>query len=90
MVDPESRSIVNAIVRLSHSLGKIMVAEGAENDIQLATVCELDCDIAQGFLFSEPIPADDAGAYLLRHTANRAHPVHAGTSIVSGLTRKAC
>jgi diguanylate cyclase (GGDEF)-like protein len=68
--DPESRSIVDAIIRLSQSLGKVVVAEGVENDVQLATIHELDCDIAQGFLFSEPMPADGVGTYLLRHTAN--------------------
>ena len=32
--DSESRSIVDTIIRLSHSLGKIVVAEGIENNEQ--------------------------------------------------------
>ena len=69
MTDPESRSIIDAIVRLSHSLGKAVVAEGVEDEAQLAMLRELDCDIVQGFLFSRAIRFDEVGTYLLRHAA---------------------
>jgi EAL domain-containing protein (putative c-di-GMP-specific phosphodiesterase class I) len=69
VADPESRSIVDAIVRLSHSLGKSVVAEGVEDEAQLVAIGELECDIAQGFLFSQAIPFDEVGTFLLHHTA---------------------
>jgi diguanylate cyclase (GGDEF)-like protein len=66
--DPESRAIVDAIVRLSHSLGKSVVAEGVEDQAQLAAISELGCDVAQGFLFSRPIHFDDVAPFLLRYS----------------------
>ena len=71
VADSESRSIVDAIVRLSHSLGKSVVAEGVENDDQLAAVRVFGCDIAQGYLFSRPMPAGEVSTFLLRYTAQR-------------------
>jgi diguanylate cyclase (GGDEF)-like protein len=69
--DPESRSIVDAIVRLSHSLGKSVVVEGVEDEAQLAATRELKCDIAQGYLFSRPVPAHEVATLLLRNAALR-------------------
>jgi diguanylate cyclase (GGDEF)-like protein len=67
LTDTECRAIVDATVRLSHSLGKIVVAEGVESRAQLAAVGKLGCDIAQGFLFSKPIPFDEVHTFLLQH-----------------------
>jgi diguanylate cyclase (GGDEF)-like protein len=69
--DPESRSIVDAIVRLSHSLGKSVVVEGVEDEAQFAATRELKCDIAQGYLFSRPVPAHEVATLLLRNAAQR-------------------
>ncbi|PWT88368.1 MAG: hypothetical protein C5B56_08845 [Proteobacteria bacterium] len=71
MADSESRSIVDAISRLSHNLGKSVVAEGVEDEHQLLAVRDLGCDVAQGYLFSKPMPAEDVPAFLLRHAAQR-------------------
>src|SRR5262249_48112422 len=67
--DLESRSIVEAIIRLSHSLGKSVVAEGVEDEDQAARLRALGCDCAQGFLFSRPILFDEVGAFLLQRLA---------------------
>ena len=37
-----------------------MVAEGVESREQLAALRGLGCDFAKGFLFSEPIPENEA------------------------------
>ena len=71
VADPESRSIVDAIVRLSHSLGKSVVVEGVEDEAQFAATRELKCDIAQGYLFSRPVPAHEVATLLLRNAAQR-------------------
>jgi len=76
--DRESRSIVEAIVRLSHSLGKTVVAEGVEDDLQLAQLRSFNCDMAQGYLFSRPLPFDEVGSFLLRSMAARLVPVSPG------------
>ncbi len=70
--DLQSRSIVDAIVRLSHSLGKSVVAEGVEEDAQLDAVRELKCDVAQGYLLAKPLRAEEIGPFMLRHIAQLA------------------
>jgi EAL domain-containing protein (putative c-di-GMP-specific phosphodiesterase class I) len=70
--DLESRSIVEAIIRLSHSLGKSVVAEGVEDEGQISLLRALTCDGAQGFLFSKPLAFDQVGPFLLRRVARAA------------------
>src|SRR4051794_29857443 len=55
--DPEDEAVVRAIVTLGHALGKAVVAEGVETEVQLAFLRELGCDAAQGFLLARPQPA---------------------------------
>ena len=57
--DVEGASFVQAIVRLAQVLGLQTVAEGVEDLTQLARIAELDCDMAQGYLFSRPVPASE-------------------------------
>jgi diguanylate cyclase (GGDEF)-like protein/PAS domain S-box-containing protein len=54
------RAIVSAIIELGHALGIRVVGEGVETAAQLACLRELGCDLAQGFLFAPPLPADAA------------------------------
>jgi EAL domain-containing protein (putative c-di-GMP-specific phosphodiesterase class I) len=44
-----------------------VVAEGVETAEQLAMLRKLRCEYAQGYYFSEPVSADEAGALLERH-----------------------
>jgi diguanylate cyclase (GGDEF)-like protein len=62
--DPTDRAIVASIIRLAHSLGMTVTAEGVECDEALAVLREERCDLAQGFLFSRPLPEDDFAAWL--------------------------
>ena len=56
MLDHEaSVQIVRAIRKLAHSLDLVVLAEGIENEAQLAKLRELDCDIGQGYLFARPL-----------------------------------
>lgn len=54
----EARSIVKAIIKMGHSLGLKVLAEGIETPNQLDILKQLDCDEGQGFLFSKPIDAE--------------------------------
>jgi diguanylate cyclase (GGDEF)-like protein len=65
------RSIASAIINMSRSLGIGVVAEGVENFNQLLYLQEQQCETAQGYLFSKPLPVADAES-LLRRVAERA------------------
>jgi EAL domain-containing protein (putative c-di-GMP-specific phosphodiesterase class I) len=50
--------LLNAIVRLAHTLGKTTVAEGVETESQALALRQMGCDLAQGFLFYRPVAAE--------------------------------
>ncbi len=56
-VDQGGTEIVAAVVKLAHALGLQVIAEGVETERQLDALLRLDCDFAQGYLFSRPVPA---------------------------------
>ncbi len=60
-VDEETKdaAITANLVTLAHALGVLAIAEGIESDSQLSSLRGLGCDLAQGFLFARPMPADD-------------------------------
>ena len=62
--EPESRSIVIAIVAMVHSLGLKVIAEGVEEEEQLAFLRSINCDAIQGYFFSRPLPAAELGNLL--------------------------
>ncbi len=57
--EQNGQQIVNAIITMGHALGLCVLAEGVENTDQLTYLIEHDCDLYQGFLVSQAIPADD-------------------------------
>ncbi len=56
--DTDSSAIVLAVLAMSRSLGFEVTAEGVEEQEQLQFLRTADCDIYQGFLCSQPLPAD--------------------------------
>jgi EAL domain-containing protein (putative c-di-GMP-specific phosphodiesterase class I) len=57
-IDAEDTSIVDAVVKLGHSLGLTVVAEGVETPLQLTRLRDLGCEFGQGYLFGRPQPAE--------------------------------
>lgn len=57
--DSTEEIIARAIIELAHKLNLYIVAEGVENTDQLNYLKRHNCQMAQGFLFSKPIPKDD-------------------------------
>jgi diguanylate cyclase (GGDEF)-like protein/PAS domain S-box-containing protein len=51
----ENAEIVRTIVMLARTLGMDVVAEGVETNEQLELLKALDCELGQGFLFSEAL-----------------------------------
>ncbi len=56
--DVEDKAIVRMIIELAHTLGMEVVAEGVETEEQAALLKEMGCDMAQGYLFSKPLPPE--------------------------------
>jgi EAL domain-containing protein (putative c-di-GMP-specific phosphodiesterase class I) len=63
-LDDHRGVIPRTIVSLAHSLGMDVVAEGIENEQQLAILKSYGCDIGQGYLFARPMPPEQAAGYL--------------------------
>ena len=59
--DADNAAITSAIISMGHSLGMRVIAEGIETLPQLQFLKRHACDEAQGFLFSEALPAEHFG-----------------------------
>lgn len=57
--DPDTASIVTAIIGMAHTMNLKTIAEGVETEEQWKILRLLRCDLAQGFYFSKPMPAKD-------------------------------
>ncbi|GIF23380.1 diguanylate cyclase (GGDEF)-like protein [Actinoplanes tereljensis] len=60
--DDSSRALVASTVELGHSLGLEVVAEGVEDGESVAALQLIGCDIAQGYHFARPLPAEELTA----------------------------
>ena len=59
VTDPDTASIVTAIISMAHSLNLKTIAEGVETEEQWKILRLLRCHMGQGYLFSPPLPAHD-------------------------------
>jgi polar amino acid transport system substrate-binding protein len=63
--DNKELAIANAITTLAHTMDLSIVAEGVETEEQLSVLKDLNCDKAQGYLFSRPLPAEEIERLLI-------------------------
>ena len=54
--DPHAAALCRAVIGLAESLSIPPLAEGVENEEQLAFLSEHGCQFAQGYLYSKPLP----------------------------------
>ena len=59
MATERGKIIVEASVRMAKQLGLKVIAEGVETKEQLDFLREIECDIAQGFYYSKPVPVEE-------------------------------
>jgi EAL domain-containing protein (putative c-di-GMP-specific phosphodiesterase class I) len=57
--DPTDETLVAAIVSMAQALDAVTIAEGVEHERQAQALREIGCDLAQGFLYSRPVTADE-------------------------------
>lgn len=66
--DPNDTAIIRAIVAMAHSLELRVVAAGVETEEQFGFLQRIGCEIVQGYLFSNPLQADDFAKLLPEHS----------------------
>lgn len=68
-IDANEDVLVDAIIALAQKLGLRTVAEGVENEAQVAFLAARGCDNYQGFLFSRPCEPDAFRQYVSERNA---------------------
>ena len=57
--DSAARELINAVISMAHSLGLKVVAEGVETEEHVLYLESKQCEIAQGYFFSEPVSSGE-------------------------------
>ena len=60
LADRTQADLVGYIIDMAHTLNLSVVAEGVESEAQLEKLHQYDCDCIQGYVFSRPLPAEEA------------------------------
>lgn len=69
-VDERAKSMVDAILSMSKSLGLDVVAEGIEDEQQASLLDTMGCRYAQGYYYARPMPATEIFSNLQKRGRN--------------------
>jgi len=64
MTNQEDQTIVKSTIELAHNMGLSVVAEGIEDEATLIWLQAHQCELAQGYFISRPLPADTFDTWL--------------------------
>ena len=64
--DANAAAIVRSLIAMAHNLGLEVIAEGVETSAQATFLLNEQCEEAQGFFYSKPLPAIEFEGYLKR------------------------
>lgn len=62
--DCQNAAITIAIIQMAHCMNMTVIAEGVENESELAFLCAHECDEIQGYFFSKALPRAEFEALL--------------------------
>jgi EAL domain-containing protein (putative c-di-GMP-specific phosphodiesterase class I) len=65
------RNMVDTIMTIAHNLSLSVVAEGVEQEEQLAMLRKLRCDVIQGYYYSKPLSDSEFTQFLQEQKARR-------------------
>lgn len=68
-INPDDAVIVLSIIAMAHQMGRQVIAEGVENEVQMKYLFQHHCDEIQGYYFSRPLPAHEVEALLTDKSA---------------------
>ncbi|MFO0690986.1 MAG: EAL domain-containing protein [Myxococcota bacterium] len=68
---PADRQLVDAMIRMAHALGRIVVAEGVETEEHAEILTRMSCEMAQGWLYGKPLRPEEITAWLLAEREKR-------------------
>jgi len=68
----KNAAIVRSTILLSHELGLLVTAEGAETTSDLSWLSEAGCDVAQGYGIARPMPADALAGWVADYVSQHA------------------
>lgn len=63
--------IIEAIVRMAHSMGMLVIAEGVETEREAHFLASIGCRIIQGYFYGKPIPIPEFEALLADSTIGK-------------------
>jgi diguanylate cyclase (GGDEF)-like protein len=69
--DPDSVSIISAIIAMAGSLKLEIIAEGVETKEQMTMLLENGCKKMQGFYFSPPLPAMELEEFIKEYSSRQ-------------------
>jgi EAL domain-containing protein (putative c-di-GMP-specific phosphodiesterase class I) len=72
--NPNDVAITVAVIALAHSLGMHVVAEGVESSEQMQWLADHECDYAQGYFLSRPLPEEKLLLELAKIDASASQP----------------
>lgn len=73
--DAKSMKLVEFIMGIASFLDVPVVAEGVEDETQLAKLRSIGCDVIQGFYFSKPVPSDEFEVFIEKEIERRKHSI---------------
>ncbi len=63
--EESARALTTAVIRIGQSLKMSVVSEGVETVEQAQLLLDLGCDVAQGFLYAQPMTAPDLERWIV-------------------------